>query len=104
MDYGVPIIAAHQYSICVNESENRRPQLSDLRDSGSLEQDADVVLMLDAPGHRKRGQQESKDEVDMLIAKQRNGVRGYAVPLRLEGRYCRMVEAEPNARAEAYVA
>jgi replicative DNA helicase len=92
LDYGIPIIAAHQLNRA-NESESRRPQLSDLRDSGSLEQDADVVLLLDSPAGRKRGENERKDAVDLLIAKQRNGVRGYSIPLRLEGQFCRMREA-----------
>jgi replicative DNA helicase len=102
LDYKIPIIAAHQLNRA-NENENRRPQLSDLRDSGSLEQDADAVLLLDAPGVRKRGKECDKDLVEILLAKQRNGVRGYAIPLRLEGRFCRMV-ADPDSRTEAQVA
>jgi replicative DNA helicase len=93
LDYGVPIIAAHQLSRA-NESENRRPQLSDLRDSGSLEQDADVVTLLDAPATRKRAEDAQQDAVEMLIAKQRNGVRGRMIHMRLEGQYCRMTEAD----------
>jgi replicative DNA helicase len=91
LDYGIPIIAAHQLNRA-NESENRRPQLSDLRDSGSLEQDADTVLLLDAPATRKRAENERKDALEMLIAKQRNGVRGYAVKLRIDGAHCRIVQ------------
>jgi replicative DNA helicase len=100
LDYGIPILALHQLNRA-SESENRRPQLSDLRDSGSLEQDADVVLMLDAPATRKRAEEVPKDAIEILIGKQRNGVRGYAVPLRLEGRFCRMVEVEANSRTDA---
>jgi replicative DNA helicase len=54
MDHGVPILAAHQLNRS-SESESRRPQLSDLRDSGPLEQDGDVILLLDSPNNRKRG-------------------------------------------------
>ncbi len=93
LDYGVPIIAAHQLSRA-NESENRKPQLSDLRDSGSLEQDADVVLMLDAPATRKRSGEEPKDAVEMLVAKQRNGIRGVTIHMRLEGQFCRIAEVD----------
>jgi len=102
LDYNIPIIAAHQLNRA-NESENRRPQLSDLRDSGSLEQDADAVLLLDAPGNRKHSSAIDKDRVEVILGKQRNGVRGHTVPLRLEGRFCRMIE-ETGSQAEARVA
>jgi len=62
------------------------------------------MLMLDSPASRKRGENELRDAVDLLIAKQRNGVRGYSIPLRLEGQYCRMVEAEADCRGEVQVA
>jgi replicative DNA helicase len=98
MDYGVPIICAHQLSRA-NETERRRPQLSDLRDSGSLEQDADVVLMLDAPSSRKRDEF-PKDSVEVLIAKQRNGPRGYVVNLKIESRFCRLAEVQDTGGGE----
>ncbi len=91
LDYNIPIVAAHQLNRA-NENESRRPQLNDLRDSGSLEQDADTVLLLDAPGNRDRADNADKDVVDLIIGKQRNGVRGTSVRLRLEGPYCRITE------------
>jgi replicative DNA helicase len=97
LDYNIPILAAHQLNRA-NETENRRPQLSDLRDSGSLEQDADAVLLLDAPGTRKRTEEADREVVELHIAKQRNGARGYGVRLRLEGRFCRIIE-DPAALA-----
>jgi len=98
MDYGVPIVCAHQLSRA-NETANRRPQLSDLRDSGSLEQDADVVLLLDAPASRK--QDTPKEAVDVIIAKQRNGPRGHVVNLQMESRFCKFIEMEASSRTEA---
>jgi len=93
MDHGVPILAAHQLNRS-NESESRRPALSDLRDSGSLEQDADVVLLLDSPASRtKRVSPDAPpDAVNVLVAKQRNGPRNFSVELRLEARFCRLEE------------
>jgi replicative DNA helicase len=91
LDYDLPVLALHQLNRA-SANENRPPQLSDLRDSGSLEQDADTVLLLDAPGQRaKDGDQ---DLVNVILGKQRNGVRGHKVPLRLEGRFCRLIEPE----------
>jgi replicative DNA helicase len=96
LDYAVPILCAHQLNRA-NETENRRPQLSDLRDSGSLEQDADAVLMLDAPATRKRGGEIPADAIDVLISKQRNGERGGIVNLRMEPHFCRIVETSASA-------
>ena len=72
-DLGVPVIAASQLSRQAEARPNKRPQLSDLRESGAIEQDADIVMLL----HR----QESKDDgwdgkVKVIIAKQRNGPTG----------------------------
>ncbi|MBV8845851.1 MAG: hypothetical protein JO307_23830 [Bryobacterales bacterium] len=53
MDYGVPILCAHQLNRG-NPTEKRRPELSDLRDSGSIEQDADAVILLDDPAAREQ--------------------------------------------------
>ncbi len=75
-DLDVPVLALSQLSRSV-EKDVRMPKLSDLRESGSLEQDADVVLFL----HRKdRFQldlpQEEQNIVDVIIAKHRNGPVG----------------------------
>lgn len=59
-----------------NEKDNRRPALTDLRDSGSIEQDADNVFFLhdSSYGHYEQ-KQENRVPVEFIIAKQRNGVR-----------------------------
>jgi replicative DNA helicase len=89
LDEKLPVIALHQLNRG-NENERRRPQLSDLRDSGSLEQDADVVLMLDSPA--ARGVQDiAREAADILIGKQRNGARGISVPLRFDFAHCRLI-------------
>lgn len=72
----VPVLALSQLS---RESEKRldkRPLLADLRESGALEQDADVVLLLHRPGVYERNPEDRTAEV--LIAKQRNGPTGLA--------------------------
>jgi replicative DNA helicase len=89
MDYGVPILCAHQLNRS-NATEKRQPQLSDLRDSGSIEQDADAVLLLHDPLLREQGM--LKDALDIILAKQRNGMRGITFRLRMEAQFCRIVE------------
>ena len=51
---------------------DKRPQLSDLRESGSLEQDSDIVMFI----HRDDNDQEKKREAELILAKHRNGPTG----------------------------
>jgi replicative DNA helicase len=59
-----------------SEKENRVPRLSDLRESGSIEQDADVVLMLARPRDSEENYQVATDTADLIVGKQRNGPVG----------------------------
>lgn len=59
-----------------SEKENRTPRLSDLRESGSIEQDADVVLMLSRPKDADERFQTAAGAADLIVAKQRNGPVG----------------------------
>jgi len=77
----IPVIAISQLSRAVEIRAERRPQLSDLRGSGGLEQDADVVIFLYRENYYKSSQSleeesETPDEVEIIIAKQRNGPTG----------------------------
>jgi replicative DNA helicase len=67
----VPVLALSQLSRESERRENKRPQLSDLRDSGSIEQDADVVLFLYREGMHKPEIDRSLTE--LIVAKNRNG-------------------------------
>lgn len=96
-DLGVPVIALSQLSRAVEKRENKRPQLSDLRESGAIEQDADVVMFIDRntdphsdaddDSRPKRG------TAEILVAKHRNGPTG-VVPLVFLDRYTKFVSAE----------
>jgi replicative DNA helicase len=69
----VPVVVLSQLTRAP-EREDRGPLLSDLRDSGAIEQDADVVMFIHRPKMFKEGASpEERGETDLIIAKQRNG-------------------------------
>lgn len=68
----VPIVAAAQLNRGPEQRTDKRPQLSDLRESGSVEQDADIVILLHRPDYYDSEHQRA-GEVDLMIAKHRNG-------------------------------
>jgi replicative DNA helicase len=74
----VPVVALSQLN---RKTEDRgrsdnRPQLSDLRESGSIEQDADVVALIHREGYYKRDDESLRNKATLIIAKQRNGPVG----------------------------
>ncbi len=71
----VPVIAVSQLSRQVEQRTGNRPQLSDLRESGAIEQDADVVVLLFREDYYKETE-ENKNKVTAIIGKQRNGPTG----------------------------
>lgn len=70
-ELNVPVLAAAQLSRAVEQRTDKKPQLSDLRESGSLEQDADIVMFIDRDPTSEMV--ERKNEVKMIVAKHRNG-------------------------------
>lgn len=76
-ELAVPVYAASQLSRAVEQRADKRPQLSDLRDSGSLEQDADMVWFLYRDEYYNEAT-ERPGEVDVIIAKNRHGSTGTA--------------------------
>jgi replicative DNA helicase len=93
-EFKLPLVVLAQLNRDV-EKEARKPRLSDLRDSGSIEQDADIILM---PSLRS-GQDEQADtlEIELIIAKQRNGPR-CIVPMTFLRRYAKFVEEPKEVR------
>ncbi|HOG23530.1 MAG TPA: replicative DNA helicase [Candidatus Omnitrophota bacterium] len=75
----VPVIAVSQLSRAVEQRTGNRPQLSDLRESGAIEQDADLVVFLFREEYYAPSE-ENKNKAESIIAKQRNGPTG-SVPL-----------------------
>lgn len=71
-ELGVPVVAAAQINRSSESRSDRRPQLSDLRESGSIEQDADIVILLHRPDYHD-AEHERAGEIDLIVAKNRNG-------------------------------
>ena len=74
-ELNVPVIALSQLSRAIEQRQGRRPQLSDLRESGSIEQDADVVIFIDRE-ETWNPDTERKGTADLFLAKHRNGPTG----------------------------
>jgi len=92
----IPVVVLSQLNREIEHRQTGRPQLSDLRDSGAIEQDADMVMFI----HKKivKGMEDDpqyKDRIELLIAKHRNGPTGM-VPLAFIPEYTLFREMEPG--------
>lgn len=92
----VPVIALSQLSRSVEQRQDKRPMLSDIRESGSIEQDADVVAFLYRDDYYDP-ESERKNIVEIIIGKQRNGPTG-KVELVFLKNYNKFVSLEKHAR------
>ena len=89
-EIGVPVVALSQLNRAAENRADKKPQLSDLRESGAIEQDADLVVLL----HREdmyEAESARAGEADFIVAKQRNGPTG-VVTVAFQGHYSRFVD------------
>jgi replicative DNA helicase len=92
----VPVLVLSQLTRAP-ERDERKPQLSDLRESGAIEQDADVVLFINRPNFYKTDMPEQdRAKAELIIAKQRNGPTG-TMNFVFLARHTRFEEAAPDA-------
>lgn len=70
-DIGVPVVAVAQLNRNSESRNDRKPMMSDLRESGSLEQDADIIMLLHRPDYYDK--EDRPGEGDIIVAKHRNG-------------------------------
>lgn len=97
-ELNIPIMALSQLSrnSVQRTNSNNRPMLSDLRESGSIEQDADIVLFVHRPDAIGLGDTvEDKEYTEIIIAKNRNGQID-TIPMRFKGGQLRFVDQVPS--------
>jgi replicative DNA helicase len=75
-ELNIPVIALAQVNRASEDRQDHKPRLADLRESGSIEQDADVCMMLHRPGIYDKGDEQKDRILEIIIAKQRNGPTG----------------------------
>ena len=95
----VPILALSQLSRD-SEKSGRKPKLSDLRESGAIEQDADVVILLFREDYQNE-EAEVKNQIELIIAKHRNGETG-SVELNFIKECTRFIDLETNMDKELF--
>lgn len=88
----LPVVAVSQLSRKVEERSDKRPMLSDLRESGAIEQDADAILFLFRPDYYSR--EASKGLCEVIVGKNRGGETGF-VRVNFEAQYTRFSDLSP---------
>jgi replicative DNA helicase len=96
-DLRIPVLALSQLNRGLESRDNKRPLLSDLRESGSVEQDADVVVMVYRDAVYSGNAED--DSAELIVRKQRNGELGTAT-VRFDGARVRFLDKAPDYRED----
>ncbi|MEV4001011.1 replicative DNA helicase [Actinomadura sp. NPDC049753] len=99
-EFSVPIVALSQLNRESTKRNDRRPTMSDLRDSGAVEQDADIVILL----HREDAYEKESPrsgEIDLIVDKHRAGPTG-TVTAAFQGHYARVMDMAPEPTPREY--
>jgi len=96
-ELGVPVLALSQLSRATAGRTNHRPILSDIRDSGAIEQDADVVMFIHREEYYDKENPEHKNKAEIIIAKQRNGELG-TINLGWRGEFTWFMDLNPEGK------
>lgn len=90
-ELNVPVLALSQLSRAVEKRDDKKPIMADLRDSGSIEQDADIVMFLYRDEYYTH-KADSKGEAQLIISKNRSGATSEGLDFRFQGEYARFTE------------
>ena len=106
MEFGVPVIVCAQLNRESEKSQDKngvtvgkKPTLSSLRDSGSIEQDADVVMFIYRPGEYDKNDPEKQTQAEVIIAKNRHGAQGF-IKMNWLGRFTKFITVEEDEHLE----
>ena len=99
-EFNVPVICCAQLNRGTESRTGNRPMLSDLRDSGAIEQDADIVMFLYRDEYYNKDMDNPQTTAEVIIAKNRHGSTG-TVNMGWLGRYTKFVTLDENAEHNA---
>ncbi|MDE7263218.1 MAG: replicative DNA helicase [Anaeroplasmataceae bacterium] len=94
-ELNVPVLALSQLSREVEKRDDKKPIMADLRDSGSIEQDADIVMFLYREDYYNKASTR-KQEADLIISKNRSGSTNDGLPFMFTGEYSRFTEKKED--------
>lgn len=96
----IPVIALAQLSREVEKTEDKKPMMAHLRDSGSIEQDADVIMFIYREDYYLKSKSTRPGEADIIISKNRSGSVGDELPFMFQGMYSKFIELDQKRKEE----